>query len=357
MSGPWNSEALAEDDLEPDLPIVDPHHHLWLVNDEAREALQSSNNPYAYVRRTIPRYLHDELAADLASGHNVVATVYAECGSMYRASNPALMRSLGEVEFANGIAAMFESGGLGRARACLGIVGHADLTLGDPVAELLEAQMAASDGRFKGIRQVSAYDAGMSLFAHAPQNLLAHGHFRAGFKWLQRLGLSFDAWMLEPQLDDLVQLAQAFPETSIILDHCGSPLGIEAYRGRLPERFPVWREAVRGLARCENITMKLGGLGMPICGFPSFRQQPPASARQLAAEWTPYFETCIEAFGAERCMFESNFPTEAGSCTYRTLWNAFKGVVSSYSAAEKHALFSQTAARVYRLALPHRQLA
>jgi predicted TIM-barrel fold metal-dependent hydrolase len=181
------------------------------------------------------------------------------------------------------------------------------------------------------------------------EGLYRDANFRAGFKWLHKFGLSFDAWLLEPQLPDLIDLAQAFPDTSIVLDHVGTPLGIASYSGRRDERFPIWRDNIRKLAKSENVNVKLGGLAMAFCGFPSFRSQPPAHSEQLAREWKPYIETCIDAFGPKRCMFESNFPVDIGSCTYPVLWNAFKRMAQSYTAAEKSELFSETAARVYRL--------
>ena len=187
--------------------------------------------------------------------------------------------------------------------------------------------------------------------AGRPAGLYLDKTFREGFAQLQPLGLSFDAWLVEPQLPDLISLARAFPDTEIVLDHVGTPLGVGAYAGKREERFGVWRDNIRELAKSPKVSVKLGGLAMPFCGFPSFMSQPPASSQQLATEWAPYIETCIEAFGAERCMFESNFPVDLGSCSYATLWNAFKILAAGASASEKTALFSGTAACVYRLDL------
>src|SRR6202012_5935156 len=166
---------------------------------------------------------------------------------------------------------------------------------------------------------------------------------------LAPLGLSFDAWLLEPQIPELIDLARAFPDTPIVMDHVGTPLGIASYEGKREERFPIWRENVRTLAQCPNVFVKLGGLAMAFPNFASFLSKPAASSAQLAAEWKPYIETCIEAFGVDRCMFESNFPVDLGSCTYDVLWNAFKVLARNYSAEEKTALFSGTARKVYRL--------
>jgi predicted TIM-barrel fold metal-dependent hydrolase len=173
--------------------------------------------------------------------------------------------------------------------------------------------------------------------------------FRAGFKRLQPLGLSFDVFLLEPQLPELIDLARSFPETQIILDHVGTPMGIGRYAGRREERFPIWSDSIRALSRCANVAVKLGGLGMPFGGFMSYRSTPPATSMQVAEEWRPYIDTCIDAFGVHRCMFESGFPMEMGTCTYPVLWNAFKRLAAGASVAEKAALFSETAKRIYRL--------
>ena len=338
----------SEQILEPDLPIVDPHHHLW---DRAAllPALPPVTHEFERIVRMRPRYLLDELLGDLNSGHNITATVYVECGSMYRAFGPVAMQPVGETEFVNGVAAMSASGTYGRARACAGIVGHANLTLGDAVAEVLEAHIAAAPGRFRGIRHSGSWDADKAVLgplARQPEGLFRDTAFRKGFARLDSLNLSFDAWLLEPQLGDLIDLTRAFPETSIILDHVGTPLGIGAYTGRLNERFGTWKANIHELARSPNVTVKLGGLAMPFAGFE--RREAPRSER-LAELWSPYVETCIEAFGVERCMFESNFPVDLYTCSYAVLWNALKRIAAGASDSEKSALFSGTAQRVYKI--------
>jgi L-fuconolactonase len=338
-----------EEALEPDLPIVDPHHHLWLETPADTAARQGDENPFNHVRREVPRYLFEELHEDLTCGHNVVATVYAECGSMYRAGGPGAMKPVGEVEFANGVAAMYASGRFGPVRACAGIVGYAELTLGGAVRPVLEAQIAAGGGRFKGIRNHLTHDPHIAMFALGKPALMADTTFRAGFAVLGELGLTYDAWLFEPQIPQLVELARAFPDQPIVLDHTGAPLGLGHYAGRGEEVFARWKASIADLALCENVSMKLGGLGMPINGFASFRQSPPATSEQLAAEWRPWFETAIEALGAHRCMFESNYPTDGGTGSYSTLWNAFKRVCTHASPDEKANLFAGTAARFYGL--------
>jgi predicted TIM-barrel fold metal-dependent hydrolase len=341
--------------LEPGLPIVDPHHHLWDRTMRMAGDLPPIKHGFEAIVRMAPRYLLDELLADVqGAGHNVRATVFVECGAMYRADGPVELRCVGETEFVNGVAAMTASGIYGDIRACTGIVGRADFTLGEGVVEVLEAHVAAGGGRFRGVRQSASHDpdpAVLGPLAGTPAGLYASDAFRAGFARLGPMGLSFDAWMLEPQLPDLIGLARQFQETPIVLDHVGTPLGIASYEGRREERFGAWREQIGELARSPKVFVKLGGLAMAFCGFPSFLSEPPAPSEQLAAEWKPYIEACIEAFGPERCMFESNFPVDLGSCDYATLWNAFKRIAAGYSADEKAALFSGTAARFYRLAL------
>lgn len=336
--------------LDPDLPIIDPHHHLW-DRTGILGSLPPVKHGFEHIVRLSPRYLLDELLADMKSGHNVVATVYMECGAMYSADAPPALRPVGETEFVNGIAAMSASGIYGEVRACAGIVGHADCNLGAAVKDVLQAHMAASR-RFRGIRQSASYDADSDVLgplARQGGGLYMSPKFREGFAQLGPLGLSFDAWMLEPQLPDLIDLARAFPDTQIVLDHVGTPLGIASYSGRRQERFDIWRKNITTLASLPNLAVKVGGLAMVFPGFPSFMSDPPTPAAQLAHEWKPYVETCIEAFGVDRCMFESNFPVDLGSCSYATLWNAFKVLAAGYSDTEKTALFSGTARRIYRL--------
>ncbi|MBZ9603040.1 amidohydrolase family protein [Phyllobacterium chamaecytisi] len=337
--------------LDPGRPIIDPHHHLW---DSRRRALRVPVSQYSYenVLRRTPRYLADELLDDLDSGHDVRATVHLECGSMYRKFGTSEMVPVGETEFVNGVSAMGASGTYGNRQPCAGIVGHADLTLGSRAAAVLEAHVAAGAGRFRGIRQSAAYDADPSILEPSwqrRQGLYRDAQFREGFGRLAPLNLTFDAWLLEPQLPDLIDLARAFPNTLICLDHAGTPLGIGAYADRRMDRFPIWRANIEALARCQNVYVKLGGLGMPYPAFPSFMAEPCASSAQLAEEWRPYIEVCIEAFAPSRAMFESNFPVDALTCSYATVWNAFKRLAEPYSETEKHQLFFATAARFYRL--------
>ena len=338
--------------IEPERPIIDPHHHLW----DLRQRLphMRGDHPFQRAISLSPLYLLPELLADLGCGHNVVASVFVECGAYYRAGADPTLRPVGETEFVNGIAAMSASGLYGPARACAGIVAHADLLLGAGVARVLDAHRAAAPERLRGIRHSVPWDADGTVldFLAAPRpGLLAESQFRAGLAAVAAAGLSYDVWLLAPQLPDLVAMAQALPQLQIICDHVGTPLGIGTYAGRRDEGFAEWAANIRVLATCPNVVMKLGGLAMPFAGFGSFMAEPMAAAAVLASEWRPWLETCIDAFGADRCMFESNFPVDRGTCDYATLWNAFKLVAAGASEAEKTALFSGTAARVYRLAV------
>ncbi len=352
MTGP-SPGVVAEPIVEPDLPIVDPHHHLW-DRGKAYAHVAADAHPFTRTLALRPRYLLPELLQDLNSGHNIRATVFVDCRAFWRAEGPEAFRPVGETEFVNGVAAMGASGQYGAVRPCAGIVSHADLLLGDGVAPVLEAHMAAGNGRFRGIRHSASFDADPDvlgpLSGRVPEGLYRRDDFRAGFRRLGLLGLTFDAWLLEPQLPDLIDLAGAFPGQPIVLDHVGTPLGIGAYRGRREERFGVWRDNIRDLAERPNVVVKLGGLAMCNPGFEVPAGEALLSVR-LAALWKPYIETCIEAFGADRCMFESNFPVDLWTCDYATLWNALKRTAAGASADEKAALFSGTASRFYSLDL------
>ena len=322
-----------EEIIEPDLPIVDPHHHL-------------------VERPETGRYLLPELLADTSDGHNITATVYLEWLSMYRAQGPVELRPVGEVEFANGVAAMAASGTYGRTQICAGIVGYADLTLGAPVEKVLQAMIQAGGGRFRGIRFISASHPEQAAWGSAvirPEGLLMNPKLREGFARLAPLGLSFDAWMYHTQLSELVDLARAFPGTQIVLDHVGGAIGLGPYAGKRDEVFVAWSRQIHELATCPNVHIKLGGLGMRMFGFTHHLGELPPSSEELAAAWRPYIETCIAAFGPERAMFESNFPVDKGSCSYSVLWNAFKRIAAGCSAAERAALFAGTATKLYRL--------
>lgn len=320
-----------EEPLEPALPIIDPHHHLW--------------------ERPTDRYLLEELTTD-AHGHNVRQTVFIECTSMYRADGPEEFKVVGETEFVQGIAAMSASGRYGELRACAGIVGTADLRLGDRVAPVLEAQLAASPQRFRGIRHRAAW-ADRTVVPTQPVDLPNHvlldATFRKGFAHLRRYAMSFEGWVYHTHIADLVDLARAFPDVPIVFNHLGGPIGIGSYAGKQDEVFAVWKPAIVELAKCPNVVAKVGGIQMIVNGFGWHqRTRPPTSDELLEVNRRWYLHT-IEQFGPQRCMFESNFPVDRLSCSYTVLWNQFKKLTRGFSADERKAMFHDTALRTYRL--------
>ena len=329
--------ALVEEEiLEPDLPICDPHHHLWDYREHTVE----------------PRYLLDELLGDINSGHNIVSTVFIECGTMFRSTGPRELAPVGETEFVNGIAAMSASGHYGDCRIAAGIIGTAYLWNGDSVADILDAQIVAGGGRFRGIRQGASWDASPGVPNHRTEpdpGMYSNPAFRQGFAHLAPRGLSFEGWCFHPQIPALTELARAFPDTTIILDHFGGPLGVGPYAGKADEVYQAWLPSVTELAACENVRAKLGGLAMSVNGFGwENRDRPQGSAEFIDAQ-RRYFDTTLELFGVDRCMFESNFPVDKESVSYAVLWNAFKRYATDFSADEKAALFHDTAAQTYRL--------
>ena len=321
-----------EETLEPELPICDPHHHLW-------------DHPGS-------RYMLDEILADTGTGHNVVRTVFVECASMYRAEGPQDLRVVGETEFVQGIAAMSASGQYGPCRVASGIVSHADLTLGAAVRPVLAAHMAASPNRFRGIRHAAGWHASSGIrnsHSNPPASMMMHDDFREGFAVLVDMGLTFDAWFYHEQLDEFVDLASNFPDATIILDHFGGPLGIGPYEGHLDEVFSVWKDKIDQLADVPNVYFKLGGINMKVNGYDWHKRERPPTSDELVDRTARYYEHCIDEFGPRRCMFESNFPVDKESCSYNVLWNAFKKMTANRDETDRAELFHNTAARVYRL--------
>ena len=330
-------DLTVEETLEPDLPICDPHHHLWEFRHD----------------RVAHCYLLNEILADVNSGHNVVSTVFIECGAMYKTSGPEAMRVLGETEFANGVAAMSASGLYGEARIVAGIVGTADLKLGRGAGAVLDGQIAVAGGRFRGIRHQATWDASDEVpngrNVSKPHTFL-DPTFREGFAELAPRQLSFEGWCFHPQIPELTDLARAFPETTIILNHFGGPVGIGPYAGKQDEYFADWQRDISELAGCPNVVAKLGGINMELNGFGWHEMARPPTSEELMQATRRFYEHTIEAFGVERCMFESNFPVDMVTCSYNVLWNSFKRLTADYTAAEKAALYHDTANRVYRLA-------
>jgi len=321
-----------EDALDAELPIIDPHHHLWDHPDN--------------------RYVAPDFLTDTASGHNIRQSVFVECLSKYRDGGPDAFKPVGETEYVRELAEQSDANAPSGTKVATGIVGFVDLTLGDAADPVLAAHVESGGGRFRGIRHASSWDASSAVRnAHTqpPAGLLSDTRFREGFACLAKNGLSFDAWLYHPQIPELTALARSFPDTTIILDHVGGPLGIGPYAGKRDQVFEQWKSDIAELARCENVCVKLGGLAMKLNGFGWHTRDKPPTSLQLAEATAPWYQLCIDQFGVDRCMFESNFPVEKLSCSYGVLWNAFKRIAANYSAAERDALFHDTAARVYRL--------
>ncbi len=331
-------ELSVEETLEPSLSIIDPHHHLWEFRADG----------------VSPRYLMDEFQADLGAGHNIVATVFIECGAMYKADGPEGLRSVGEMEFANGIAAMSASGMYGATRVGAGLIGNADLCLGAAVGEVLDALALAGGGRFRGIRDQANWEADDGIrngrFVNGPHAYM-DPKFREGFSELAKRNLSFEAWCFHTQITELTDLARTFPDTRIVLNHFGGPLGVGHYAGKQDEVFEIWKADVAELAGCPNVHAKLGGINMDINGFCWEDQERPPESGTLMAATRRFYDHAISCFGVDRCMFESNFPVDKVSCSYNTLWNSFKRMTEDYSIDERTALFHDTANRFYRLGL------
>jgi L-fuconolactonase len=323
-----------EPTLEPEIPICDPHHHFW--------DLRTARIPYQ-------RYLLDELVADVGAGHNVRSTVFIEARAMYRAEGPAEMRPVGEVEFVQGLAAASASGLYGTCRAAAAIVGHADLKLGERVEPVLHALQAASPNRLRGIRHIVTWDADPRVESREQPGVLATAEFRTGARTLSRLGLSLDTICCFPQLPEMVAFARAVPEVKMIINHLGGLNRTGPFAGRDAEVMTLWHSGMAELAKCPNVFLKLGGIGMPRFGFDWHTREKPIGSEELAREMAPLLRFCIDAFSPDRCMFESNFPVDKVSFSHHVLFNAFKRFSTGYAPAERAALFHDTAVRAYRI--------
>ncbi|WP_347555640.1 amidohydrolase family protein [Robbsia sp. KACC 23696] len=316
--------------LEPEMPIVDAHHHFY--------------------ERPGWTYLLDEYLEDARSGHNITASVYMQALTRYRTVGPEELRPVGEVQYVTDVTAPLQTQ---KPQVAKGIVGYADLRRGAAVRDVLEQEIQAGAGRFRGVRHLVTYDADSALanpLTAAPPGLLLDKRYREGFSQLGQLGLSYDAWLFFPQLPELFDLAKSYPETPIIINHCGGILRIASYAKHRKETFEVWSRSMRELSKLPNVYVKVGGLGMRINGFDFDKGERPPSSIELANAWAPWMMSCIEIFGAERCMFESNFPVDKGSYPFSNGWNAFKRLTAQASTEERDALFRGTVSRVYRLA-------
>jgi L-fuconolactonase len=331
----WHARSLGEEVLDREMPIVDAHHHLF---GEASSA---------------HHYRIQDLERDIAGGHRIIGTIYVEAyQSGWRHAGPEALRPVGEVEMIVGLTGTPISSMQGSCQVAAGIVSNADLTLGDGVAKVLAAQMEAGQGRLRGVRHHAAYDDGLvgRFIKHPPKpHLLLDPAFRKGLAQLPRWDLSFDAWIYHHQINELIDLADAFPQIPIVLNHVGGVIGVGEFEAQRSRVLTEWATDLRNLAARPNVRVKIGGMGMLVFGF-GFEHQPrPATSAALARAWRPLIDLCLDAFGPHRCMFESNFPVDKQSCGYTELWNAFKLATRSLSLDERRALFYRTACRTYHL--------
>jgi predicted TIM-barrel fold metal-dependent hydrolase len=328
---PW-LEQVNEEIIEPDLPIIDPHHHLWRRAD--------GND-----------YLLENLWQDTGSGHNIVKTVFVECHAEYRSDGPDHMKPLGETEFVAAQAGLSEKDP-GNATIA-GIVGNANLMLGEQVREILDAHLALAGGRFRGIRHAGAraeFPEALTIAGRATEGLYGRDDFREGVKLLGSMGLSYDTWHYHYQNQDFCELAKACPDTQMILDHFGTPLGVGPYASQRAQIFEQWKKDIAEIAKCSNVVAKIGGLAMPDNGFGWSERATPATSDEFCEAQRPYYLHTIDCFGPDRCMMESNFPVDRWSISYHVLYNGLKKIVADFSADEKRAMFHDTAERIYRLA-------
>ena len=336
MSNPTPGTAewlnqVKEDIIEAERPIIDPHHHLWRRAD--------GND-----------YLVDNLWQDTGSGHNIVKTVFIECHAEYRMEGPDHLKPLGETEFVTAQAALTVDRE-GKAEIAA-IVGHLDLTRGEQTREPLQAHIELAKGKFRGIRHAGARDPhpeSLMIAGRAPEGLYQMAEFREGVKVLADMDLTFDTWHYHHQNRDFVNLARACPDTQMILDHFGTPLGVGPYEAHREEIFEQWKKDIAEIARCENVVAKIGGLAMPDNGFGWHTRETPATSDEFVAAQRRYYLHTIDCFGPDRCMMESNFPVDKLSISYPVLYNGLKKIVADFSEGDKHAMFYGTAARVYKL--------
>jgi predicted TIM-barrel fold metal-dependent hydrolase len=321
--------------LDPDLPILDSLHHLFVRSGE--------------------RYLLDDYLADAAAGHRIVGSIYVQAGAFLRRSGPPELRGLGEIEFANGVGAMMTSGDMGDIRVCAGIVGYVDLRHGDAAARFLDEAVARAPERFRGIRQGANHSSSPAVTRRLPDQppagLLGDERFRRGFAHLEPRGLSFDGAVFHHQLGELAELADAFPNTTIVLNHAGLALGLGRSQHARADVFHEWRAALNSVAARSNVLCKIGGFGLPFWGFGFDERNDAVGFEKLATAWEPYVHAAIEAFGCDRCMMASDYPPDGASAGFVPLWNALKYCVRGVSQPEKQALFHGTAARTYRIDL------
>jgi predicted TIM-barrel fold metal-dependent hydrolase len=326
---------VTEEIIDPDRRIIDPHHHLW------RSRMRGD-------------YLVDNLWGDTGSGHNVVKTVFVECHAEYREGGEEHLKPLGETEFVAAQAKLSAAGhddGAGKAEIAA-IVGHADMTLGNDARQVLEAHIEIGDGKFRGIRHAGArepHPEALMIAGRAPEGLYVDEEFRKGLGVLADMGLTYDTWHYHHQNQDFAELARACPDTQMILDHFGTPLGVGPYENQREEIFEQWKIDIAEIAKCENVVAKIGGLAMPDNGFGWHANETPPTSDEFARAQRRYYLHTIECFGPNRCMMESNFPVDRFSLSYHVLYNGLKKIVAEFSEDEKDAMFYGTAQRIYSI--------
>lgn len=322
-----------EEPLQPELPIIDAHHHLW--------------------DRQTGRYLTHEFSEDIQnSGHRVLSSVYVQCRSMLRSQGPESLKPLGEIEFASGVAAMFASGHYGNTLGCEAIVGGLSLLAGDAMQPALEIMKELSGGRLSGMRNPLSWHSDPRVTSSPvtpPAGLADSSAFRQGAACLARNELSLDVWVYHTQLEDIIRLSRAIPALRIVIDHCGGPVGVGPYAGMEKEVFHHWYRSMKRLAELPNVSIKISGFGMEVRGYKYAQDDCPPDSITLANAWQPWFETILSLFGPTRCMFASNFPVDKGMYSYGVFWNACKRLAHQASNDEQAHLFWRTAATCYRI--------
>jgi len=324
-----------EDIIDPELPIIDPHHHLW-----------TKKHPFA---GSFP-YLLEDLKKDTSSGHNILGTIFMECGQGYYPDGEERFKPVGETEYVAGVAKTSKN--LKNYPSILGIIGYADMMLGAEVGEVLKTHIGVGDGLFRGIRHAAGWDESDMIdnsHSNPEKNIYFNTNFRRGIEELIDLNLTFDAWHYHHQILDLKELATNYPELTIIHDHFGGPLGIGPYEAKRDEIYKKWKDDISSLASCKNVYSKLGGLAMPINGWNWHKKNKPATSDEIVNANQSYYLHTIESFGFNRCMFESNFPVDKRSVSYHVLWNAFKKMTSRFDSGDRAKLFSETAKKVYKV--------
>ena len=327
---------LIEDPILPNIPIIDPHHHLWDVG--------------------FGRYYIEELLEDInSSGHNILSTVYIMSSSntkIYSKDGLEEFKPLTEIEFATSEGKRADLIPNNRVKVNASIVGSVDLTYGNKLKPVLEKAVNISEGRLKGIRMLLASHTDPRISSGAVKSdlgLMLHPNFIDGAKCIQDANLSLDFWIYHTQLNEMEKIARALPDLTIILNHIGGPIHLGEYEGKQAATHREWRSAMMRLSRIPNINVKLGGLGMAVNGAKFHNSKFPPNSVQLSDVWKPWIYETIDMFGFDRCMFESNFPVDKGSCSYGALWNAFKILAKDMSDDEINKLFSKNAAKIYKI--------